>query len=116
MYSQNYCFCGSLGFNLSIDRDASRGKTAYIWISLDHAKVRPTLGDVIVVVDVINAFLQGDLHEEIYMKLPVGINSTIPHVVCILKKSLLWTETRIQTVVCKTHRSFVCQQISPFLK
>lgn len=36
-------FCGSFGFSLSIDRGAGRGKTAYIWISLDPAKARLTL-------------------------------------------------------------------------
>ena len=60
MFSQNrssikcfyeILFCGSLGFNLSISRDAGRGKAAYIWISPDPAKARPTLGggDVVVV-------------------------------------------------------------------
>jgi len=35
-----------------------------------------------------NAFLYEDLHEEIYMKLPLGIFSSIPNAVCRLKKSL----------------------------
>jgi len=35
-----------------------------------------------------NAFLHGDLHEEIYMKLPQGIHSAFPGAVCRLQKSL----------------------------
>ena len=37
---------GSLGISLSTDRNAGRGKVAYIWISPDPAKAGPTLGDV----------------------------------------------------------------------
>ena len=37
--------------------------------------------------DVNNAFLYGDLHEEIYMNLPQGICSSIPNAVCRLRKS-----------------------------
>ena len=38
--------------------------------------------------DVNNAFLHDDLHEEIYMKLPLGVQSSVPNAVYKLKKSL----------------------------
>jgi len=38
--------------------------------------------------DVNNAFLPGDLHEEIYMKLTLGVQSNVPNAMCKLKKSL----------------------------
>lgn len=38
--------------------------------------------------DINNAFLHGSLDEEIYMELHQGVKSSLPNVVCKLKKSL----------------------------
>lgn len=43
--------------------------------------------------DINNAFLHGNLNEEIHMELPNGITSSVPRAVCKLKKISIWTET-----------------------
>jgi len=51
LFSQNRFF-GFLGSSLSTGRNAGRCKVAYGWISLDPAKAGPTVGVVVVVIDI----------------------------------------------------------------
>lgn len=51
-------------------------------------KVAATKNWLVHQMDVSNAFLHGDLDEEIYMKLPQGYKTSDPNKVCRLKKSL----------------------------
>lgn len=48
--------------------------------------------------DINNAFLHGDLEEEVYMKMPLGIPN-LDNKVCRLKKISLWIETSKETMV-----------------
>ena len=59
--------------------------------------------------DVKNAFLHGDLQEEIYMKLSSGTTTSSPHDVCKLKRSLYGLKQAIEKF-CSTLLSFSCTQ------
>ena len=54
-----------------------------------------------------NAFLHGDLEEEIYMELSFGYDGQVATgTVCKLKKGSIWAETIPESMVWKIHQSY----------
>ena len=47
-----------------------------------------------------NSFFHGDLHEEIYMKLPQNVTSEIPNAVYKLNKSLYALKQASKQMIC----------------
>ena len=52
--------------------------------------------------DINNAFLHGNVHVEVYMKVPDGLDHS-PNDVCRLKKVSLRFKTDFSSMVCETH-------------
>nr|XP_016502671.1 PREDICTED: uncharacterized mitochondrial protein AtMg00810-like [Nicotiana tabacum] len=74
-------------------------------------------GWVVHQLDANNAFLHGDLHEEVYMKIPLGLtvgpSSSDPHLACKLKKFLYGLKQASRQWCAKLSQSLLSRGYSP---